>query len=189
MNKRYLLAYDLSTVTIGYTVFDIDTKEIVEIDYKKMNGDDLINKGNVIDELNKFLYNKYKFETFVIEDSLKSFSSGGTNSNAMLKTTSLNFLCQFLMMDRFKIQTNGLNVNHARGLFEPLFHKMIRKMKGVKGKDLMFEMVKKQYPEIKFPTKILKSGNRKGVEVFLEEAKDMSDSLVLGKAWLIENMK
>ena len=36
----------------------------------------------------------------------------------------------------------------------------------------------------KFPKKIMKSGPRKGEEVFVDEASDMSDSWVIGKAIL-----
>jgi len=185
--QKCLLAYDLSTITIGYSIFDLQTKELIKLSYEKLNTKELLEKAEMIDIINKRLFSEYNIQHFVIEESLKSFASGGSNSDALMRTNALNLVCQFNIKDKHHIDPTGMNVNHCRGVVFPMFHKIIRKMKGVKGKDYAFELVKKELGEKMFPTKVMKSGPRKGQVVFIDEAGDMSDSYILGKAWMIEN--
>ena len=77
-----------------------------------------------------------------------------------------------------------MNVMNSRNLCFPGFHVIARAKKGIKHKEIAFDMVIKILGKEIFPTKILKSGPRKGTEVFVDEATDMSDSWVIGKSIL-----
>ena len=180
----YVLSFDISTVTIGYSIFDIKTKELKTLDYFKLKGEELLDKGfhlkQFIDDL--LLKEKLDIKTFVIEESLQAFQSQMTNAAAMFKTSQINFLCQFLMRER-GIEIVGINVQTARRLVYPLFHKISRTVP-YDNKELAFNMVTEELGTERFPKKILKSGPRKGKEVFLEEAKDMTDAYILGKAYI-----
>lgn len=184
-----VLAVDLSTTVCGYALFNKDTDKLFYLDFYKFESIDLIDRAQELDSLltsikNTLLIGSCIITDFVIEERLKSFRSGGTNASAMLNTAQMNFLCQYLVKNMFGFNLIEINVNAARSACFPGFHKIARATAGVKQKEIAFSMVMKQIGEDKFPKKILKSGVRKGVEVFLEEAKDMSDAYILGKAFL-----
>lgn len=179
-----LLALDLSTTVMGYTLFEIESKQKIDIGYHKFNTESLVERGK---ELHTFLddqLTKHNITKFAIEENLKSFRSGGTNASAMLNTSKMNFLCQYLVRYIYKIETIELNVNTARSTCFPGFHVIARGRKDMKGKEVAFEMTKLALGEKTFPKKILKSGPRKGLEVFIDEAMDMADSWVIGTAAL-----
>jgi hypothetical protein len=180
----YVLSFDISTVTVGYSIFNLKTKELHTLDYFKLKGEELIDKAfhlkQFIDDL--LLKEKLDIKTFVIEESMQAFQAGMTNAAAMFKTSQINFLCQFLIKER-GIELVGIHVQTARRLVYPMFHKISRTVPQ-ENKQLAFEMVTKELGTERFPKKILKSGPRKGLEVFLEEAKDMTDAYILGKAYI-----
>jgi len=183
-----LLSFDLSTTVVGYSIFSLFRGDLVTCKYHKFDADELVDRGmeliGLIDDiLAKCKSDGFGVTKFVIEERLKSFRQGGTNADAMLKTAQLNFACQIIMKTK-GLETVEINVNAARSACFPGFHKVARARKDVKQKEVAFEFAVKELGESFFPKKVLKSGPRKGEEVFLEEAKDMSDSWILGKAYL-----
>ena len=61
--------------------------------------------------------------------------------------------------------------------------KIMRKKKcGIDTKQQVFNWVKGELPKFKWPTKILKSGPRRGEEILLPECLDMSDAYVIARA-------
>lgn len=186
-----LLALDLSTTVMGYCIFDKDTGDYVAMDNYKFKEENLVDRGDELLGTITMLTVQYPaIDEIAIEERLKSFRSGGTNANAMLNTAQLNFLCQYLTKFNFKLRLTEINVNAARSLCFPGFHKVARATKGTKHKEIAFNMVKNVLGDDKFPTKVLKSGPRKGETVFIDEAMDMADSWVIGKAILnLKNKK
>ena len=179
----YLLSVDLSTTVLGYSIFDKDTEELIKIDYYKFSSDDLVDRGDELLKVVGTLIDLYpEINELAIEERLKSFRAGGTNANAMLNTAQLNFLCQYFTKYKFKVNLSEINVNTARSNCFEGFHTLARASKGTKHKEIAFKMTRAILGDAKFPTKVLKSGPRKGDTVFLEEAMDMADSWVIGKA-------
>lgn len=176
-----ILGFDLSTTVCGYCVLD-DSGEIHKIDYHTFDKDNsMTEKGKELEKLIDIITDKYSIDTFCIEERLKAFRAGGTNAEAMLKTAQMNFLCQYLFHKK-NVDVKEINVNSARSSVFPGFHKFARATKGVKQKEIAFKLATEHLGKTLFPTKVLKSGARKGEEVFLEEAKDMADSWVIAKA-------
>ena len=185
IEKRLLLALDLSTVVMGYSIFDIDTLELIKIGYYSFEKSDLISKGIELKNELKDIINEYEGIIEIgIESLLKNFQSGMSNMESILKLASFNFLCQFLVQTEFSIKIKTISSGTARGLVFPGFHKISRSKKGVKDKEVAFEMVRNILGESYFPTKILKSGKNKGNIIYIEECRDMSDSWIIGKAIL-----
>ncbi len=180
----YVLALDLSTTVCGYAIFVKNSKELKTLDYYKFNSKTLLERGFELNELLIKLCNDGYISEVVIEERLKSFRAGGTNAEAMLKTAQLNFLGQYLVKS-IGPSVEVINVQTARKLAYPTFHKVARATKA-KNKELAFEFVKKDIGEMLFPKKTLKSGSNKGKEVFIDEAMDMSDAYILGKAYLAQ---
>ncbi len=178
-----LLALDLSTTVMGYSVFDKDNGNLIAINYYSFQKDDLVDRGfELFEKLNEIFALYGGIKEIAIEERLKSFRAGGTNADAMLKTAQLNFLCQYLIKNQYHLMLTEINVNTARSSCFPGFHKIARATKGVKQKEIAFKMVKEKLGEHFFPTKVMKSGPRKGETVTIEEAKDMADSWVIGQA-------
>jgi len=101
----------------------------------------------------------------------------------MFSTTAMNFIGQYIAKE-LGMKVEAINVLNARGLAYPTFHKYTRGLKGQRQKDIIFTFVINELGEKKFDCykKIMKSGKRKGKEVYLEEAKDVADSWVIAKA-------
>lgn len=176
-----LLALDLSTKTIGYSIFSLDSNELLKMDYYSYTSDDLVDKGFEVQNLLLGIDEEYKVNTVVIEERLKKFSPGRTNADAMFKTAQINYISQFICKSMGK-EIIEINVMNARGRCFPGFHKLAR-VSTEKHKDIAFEMTRKILGDDKFPKKVLSSGPRKGLEIFLDEAQDMADSWVIGMAY------
>ena len=184
-----LLSLDLSTTVGGYSIFDKETDELILIDYYKFTSEDLVDRGKELVDLLEGIYkNNPSIDEIAIEERLKSFRSGGTNANAMLSTAQMNFLCQYVVKNIFKKNITEINVNTARSSCFEGFHKLVRAQKGTKHKEIAFKMARAILGDAIFPTKVLKSGPRKGETIFIEEAMDMADSWVIGKA-ILNNRK
>lgn len=182
-----ILGFDLSTTVVGYTILDDVTCEVEKMFYYKFESEELIDRGRELEDLLVILFNEFDITTFGIEENLKSFRAGGTNASAMLNTSKLNFLCQYLVKNYYRKDIVELNVNNARSLCFPGFHKIAKALKGKKHKEIIFDMAIDLFPIGTFPKKVLKSGPRKGEEVYLDEAMDMADSWVIAKAVVESN--
>ena len=177
----FLLALDLSTTVCGFAVFNSTTKAISETGFYRFKKEALLDKANELDTfLKRFMYGN-QIDCVVIEERLKSFRAGGTNAEAMLKLASFNFLCQHLVVNKYNCQIRELNVNTARKLCFPNFHSAARKVTS-KQKEFAFELAIQTFTDVVFPKKIMKSGKRKGEEVFVDEARDIADAVILGTA-------
>jgi|GEM_PF-2489274 len=182
---NFLLAFDLSSTTIGTAIFDIDSEELISLFYfKYQEGEkDLLNKGRLLEQYIENLFKSYSIRHFVIEERLKKFQGGRSSADNILVLAQLNYICQYLMKFKFYIQPTEINVLKARGLVFPKIFKETRLTKQ-KQKDYVFEKVIEIIDKKFFPTKTIKIGPRKGLEIYLDECKDMSDAYVLGLAFL-----
>src|SRR6185369_14629218 len=181
---NFLLAFDLSSTTIGTAIFDIDSEELINLFYfKYQEGEkDLLNKGRHLEQYIENLFKSYSIRHFVIEERLKKFQGGRSSADNILVLAQLNYICQYLTKFKFCIFPTEINVLKARGLLFPKIFKETRLTKQ-KQKDYVFEKVLEIVDKKYFPTKTMKSGPRKGEDIYLEECKDMSDAYVLGLAF------
>jgi len=92
---------------------------------------------------------------------------------------SFNGIIQYVSYEDFGVEPCLLNVNQARksvGL-----KTQSQKKCGIQTKDQVFSWVKTQI-KYQWPTKILKSGPRKGLCINLPECFDMADAYVIARA-------
>lgn len=183
------IALDLSSTVCGYTIYQ--NNELKDVGYKKLTSEVLLDRGQELKTFLDELINSWKekdvvFNTLVIEAHMKSFSGGKSSGDAMFKTGQMNFLGRYLCRFEYGMNVVELNVNSARNTWKPGFIKLARSIKNVKDKEIAFDYASKELIEKGFelPTKVLKSGPRKGETVFLDEASDITDSYVLGEAYL-----
>lgn len=180
----YVLTFDLSSTTVGYTIFNKENKELIKIDYLKYPENlELLDKGRHLeDEIAALLKLFPLIDEFVIEERLKKFQSGKSSADNILVLAQLNYICQYLIKYRFKLKITEINVLKARGLVFPEIFKVTKSLK-IKQKDFVFDRVLTILDNNLFPKKIITRGINKGQEVFLEEAKDMADSWLIGQAY------
>lgn len=179
-----VLGLDLSTTVCGICVLSLDYK-IQLLTHYSFVSKEMLEKGKELKILIDNLFEKYPITNFFIEERLEVFQKGRTNAAALGKTSAINFLCQYMIYTK-SIPVTPLNVMHVRSVSYPGFHKIARATKGEKHKELIFKFVLNELGVSYFPTKILKSGSRKGETVYLEEAKDRADAFVIAKCGLLE---
>ena len=95
-----------------------------------------------------------------------------------------NGVVRWICHERLEVPVEAINVNTAR---KSIGLKIDRKNKEKNTKQQVLEWVASDNPEIKWPTKILKSGPNKGQQRTCNEAYDMADAYVIGKSFLVEN--
>jgi len=179
-----ILALDGSSTVCGYTIWDKEKKECLKMDYLKFNSENtLIEKA---EEFKLFLDNLLstfsEIDEMVIEESFTKFSGSDDKVIAMLN--QINILYRYVCYMK-GMKTNTITVQQARKFALPGC-KFVGKSKagGLNQKEQAFLFLIAKIGEVYFPKKILKSGPRKGQEVFLDEARDMSDSYITGLGFL-----
>lgn len=186
---RKLLSIDGSTTVCGYTIWNIETKEWFKMSYYSFNKENsLIQKAEEFEVLlNQILIEHPEIDEMVIEESFTKFST--SDDEVIAKLNQINILYRYICHKK-GLKTNTINVKDARrSTFSKQKFLAKKHAGGMDQKEQAFCFLLAEIGETHFPTKILKSGPRKGQTVFIDEAKDMSDSWITGKGFLNINYK
>ena len=179
-----ILALDISTSCTGYALFDEnDLVDIGYINLSKHKG--LFEKATYVKDRIFRMSNDYNINQITVEENLQAFRPGLSSAKTLMTLAQFNGVVRWICYDIFDIEPVAINVNSAR---KSIGLKIDRKNKEKNTKQQVLEWVSKDKPEIKWPTKILKSGPSKGQQRICNEAYDMADAYVIGKAYLIENL-
>lgn len=182
--KKYLLALDASSSIIGYSIFDIDTKELIEINhYVHDKSTSLIERVIEYEKILNRLQSTYNITDMVIEESFQGFFGGGSSANTIAVLTAINFGYQ-LVTFKAGVKVNTITVGEARkGTFPGIKIRTLAKMQGIKEKDFCFQLTE-AFLKPHFTTKIISKGARKGLVVYEDYCKDMADSWITGMGFL-----
>jgi|TARA_R110000744_G_scaffold329983_1_gene435524 hypothetical protein len=115
------------------------------------------------------------FKRFFVEESLQKFRPGLSSAKTLTTLSKFNGIVSYLGREVFKIDPEAINVNAARksvGLKIP---------RGSNAKEVVLEWVSQEM-NFHWPTKILKSGPRKGQEVLIDPCYDMADAYLIARA-------
>ena len=180
-----LLGLDVSTNIIGYTILTDEGKHIesgfCDLDTKKST----VQKAAQFHQTLRDLDDRYHISAVWIEEPFMMFAKGGSSAQTMAKLSSFNGMIQYACLDVFRFDPNMINANHAR---KTLGIKIQReKLCGVSTKEQILAWVKTQIPEFAWPTKILKSGPRKGVTISAPACYDIADSFVVAKSGFVKS--
>jgi len=179
-----LLSLDISTTCTGYCIFNNDGM-LLESNAIVLNKiKDFFEKVKKVENVLGILVEKYDITNVAIEESLQSFRPGLSSAKTLFTLSKFNGIIQFLCYN-YGIKIHKYNVNTAR------------KLNGIKidrkqdksTKDQIVSHVLEQNINVYLPKKILKSGPRKGKEVYENYAYDIADAYIVGNAYCIENMK
>lgn len=182
-----ILGMDISTSCTGFCVVD-DAGEPVH--FSKV---ELTKVENFFEKVKKVkahalnLMIQYNIEEIAVEDYLTSFARGRSSSGTLFKLAKFNGIIQWVCYNDLDIEAHPINVNNARKINNIVV--LGKKKTTEHTKDQVLRQVKEVVGDkFIFPTKILKSGPRKGVEVYEKYAYDMADAFVIAKAmWLEKN--
>lgn len=180
-----LLALDISTSCTGYCLFDENgLVDIGSIDLSKHKG--LFEKANHVKNKIIEIDDQYCIDVVAVEENLQAFRPGLSSAKTLMTLAQFNGVVRWICHERLEVPVEAINVNSAR---KNVGLKIDRKDKSKTTKEKVLEWVSEDRPEIKWPTKILKSGPNRGCIRICNEAYDMADAYVIGKAYLIENKK
>lgn len=120
-------------------------------------------------------------EKIAIEQNLQSFRSGFSSAHTLSSLARFNGILSYIVFKKSKISPVFINVNTAR---KSAGIKIIKKSKGgLPVKEQVFSWAQNHLEEsFVWPKKTLKSGPRKGLEIFHPGCYDISDALVIARA-------
>jgi Holliday junction resolvasome RuvABC endonuclease subunit len=174
-----IIGLDISTSCTGWCILDqsggfVDIGYIPLSSYKSM----YIKARKVADELNR-LHIAHDIECVSIEENLQAFRPGLSSAKTLLTLARFNGIVSYLAQQEFYCAPEYINVNVAR---KSVGLKIISKKKGGKPtKEQVFDWVRSKI-SYSWPTKILKSGPRKGQKIFEPGCFDMADAYVISLA-------
>ncbi len=177
-----ILALDISTSITGFCVFnEWNAVHIGHVDLRKEK--DFFKKVDLVKEKIEELHKQYSFKAVAIEEAFQSFGRGLSSAKTLFTLAKFNGIIQYIVFS-LGISTTVINVNNARKL---VGIKVNKKNKTKNTKEQVLEQVQKLNSTLAWPRKILKSGPRKGLEIYDDACYDRADAWVIGKAYLLEN--
>ena len=180
-----ILGLDISTSCTGFCVVN---KEGIPVNFSYV---DLRKTGNFFEKVKKVknhilhIMILFPIEHIAVEDYLTSFARGRSSSNTLFKLAKFNGIIQWLCYNDLDLTAYPINVNNARKTNNIV---VLGKKKTIEStKDQVLRQVREiTNNSFEFPTKILKSGPRKGLEVIDKSSYDMADAFVIAKAMWLE---
>ena len=161
-----ILGLDVSTSNIGYAVINLDGSLVdlgyIELSKKKC----FIEKNNVSHQILKTISQTYSIEHVFIEECLQRFSFGRSSANTIVRLALFNGSIQYISNLVFGCIPIVLNVNKSRKSLH--IKTQTQKKCGIPIKQQVFQWVSDNL-DYKWPTKILKSGPRRGQSVLIDQ--------------------
>lgn len=182
-----LISCDASSSEIGYTIFDITTKGIIEMGHLTLDKEkSLLERAIDFAFLLQSLKKKYPDLTdFVIEAAFTAMF--GTTSNAATTATLLQINAMFQVVAYYSdFKVNLITVAESRkNTFPGLKLRTLASQAKIKEKELCFKLATENFLKGQnLPTKVISKGPRKGLTVYEDYVGDMVDSYIVGMGHL-----
>ena len=176
-----ILSLDISTSCTGYCIFDKEGNLIKfgAIDMSKEKS--FFKKVDIVKSHLEEIFKTFDIDVAAIEESLQSFRSGFSSARTLFTLSKFNGIVQYICYKE-GIGLKTYNVNSARKLANI---KIDRKAKAT-TKEQVAVQVEAIETNLTLPRKLLKSGPRKGTEVYENYVYDIADAYVIGKAYCVE---
>lgn len=175
-----LLSLDISTSCTGYCIFN--ENELVDIGFINLSKHkDFYEKSAQVKSVIKELNKKHTITQVAVEENLQAFRPGLSSAKTLMTLAQFNGTVRWICSEIFSIKPDAINVNTAR---KAVGLKINKKDKSKSTKEKVLEWVNTQ-EDLKWPTKILKSGPNKGNIRICPESYDMADAYVIGRAYFL----
>lgn len=187
MTSDIILGLDISTSCTGITIIDKSKNVILcgYIDTSKQK--DLFSKANKVKEEFLKISESYSINYIFVEENLQKFRPGFSSAKTLTTLSKFNGIVCYIANEIFlslKCLPTNINVVTAR---KSLGLNVQREKKcGISTKDQVINWVSADCKDITWPTKVLKSGPRKGQEILDQRSYDMADSYVIAAAGLVQ---
>ena len=176
-----ILGLDISTSITGYCLINTEAP----LGHRLLHADGIIisqekdtyTKSVIIRDLFVELAKKYKVDKIFVEENLQAFRRGFSSARTLSTLARFNGIVSYLAQDNFHAHATMLNVNSARS---KVGLKVDRK-NTTPIKEQILEWIKNHpdFSTYEWPTKIMKSGPRKGLEVQAKKCYDIADAAVI----------
>lgn len=183
MKDKFYIGLDISTSVVGISLFN-NNKELIDLRYADLRKIKCyFSKADLVRSIFNIICKEFEVYTFdveiYIEESLQSFRRGLSSAKTLMQLARFNGVVSQIAYETFKAAPFYINVNVARkslGL-------KIDKNSDKNTKDQVFDWVRSRI-DFEWPTKVLKSGPKKGSVKFNETCYDISDAYIICKAVL-----
>lgn len=182
--KEFLLALDCSSVELGYSIWNIETKELISLGHYTFQEGKLLEKGTQYENFLRDLMNKFHITEMVIEECYEAMFGGMSSSHTIAVLNQHNAMIQWITYS-LGIEVNNITVAKSRKSAFP--NVVLRPKKfsgGLSHKEIIFNAVLEKIGPEHFPTKLVTRGKNKGEVVFESWCLDISDSYVIGLGYL-----
>lgn len=175
---------DISTTCTGVCVLRTDGS-LLKLQFIKL--DHLSGLWKKADEVKSILMilgrdlGESKVRHIFVEENLQMFRPGLSSAKTLTTLSRFNGIVSYAAREVFHVEPTNVNVNRAR---KAVGLKIDRKDKSKTTKEKVLEWVHREIIEDQFvwPTKVLKSGPRKGETVLVPGCYDMADAYVTCRA-------
>ncbi|MBG17554.1 MAG: hypothetical protein CMB77_04300 [Euryarchaeota archaeon] len=128
------------------------------------------------------IYNDYSISDIVIEENLQAFRPGLSSAKTIVTLARFNGVCTYIASEVFGINPEFMNVNAARKLVGIKINRKSKKS----TKEQILEFVQNKDSSLQWPTKVLKSGPRRGNVILVKECYDMADAYIIAQSAVIQ---
>lgn len=179
------IGLDVSTSCTGWCVVG-PGGGLIEIGYIPLSSKkSLYQKAQEVRHVLSELHIRHNIEKVYIEENLQAFRPGLSSAKTLLTLARFNGIVAYVSQQEFFIAPEYINVNAAR---KSVGLKIISKRKGgAPTKEQVMEWVTLQLKDSahQWPTKVLKSGPRKGTRILEPGCFDAADAYVIARAGLL----
>jgi len=174
-----ILGLDISTSCTGWCVID-QSGSLIDMGYIFLSSEKtFFDKAEKVKKTFLSIRSQHDIQKIFIEENLQAFRPGFSSAKTLLTLARFNGIVSYLSQLEFCLAPQFINVNTAR---RELGIKIISKKNGgdpTKEQILSWVAEEIKNTSYKWPTKILKSGPRKGQKVLELFCYDMADAYVI----------
>ena len=171
---------DISTSCVGFCVIDSEKQQNFFY-YFKPRGTDWLEKASGVKDFLHTLFLNHEIEKVYVEENLQAFRRGLSSAKTLMALARFNGVVSFMVQDIFGIKPEFLNVNAARKSLEI----KIDRKSDLSTKEQVLSWVRGEI-DYEWPTRVMKSGPRKGLVVLEDYVYDMADAYVIARAGLVQ---
>lgn len=177
-----ILGIDISTSTVGFAIIDSNGK-LIKADYVYLHlFDTLYEKATVVKEHLINIKNEHDIKHIAIEKNMLGFRRGLSSAQTIIKLARFNGIISYIAQLMFEIEPEMISVTSARkAIGVPI-------TKGCDVKKVVIDWVTDREKDYDWPTKVLKSGPRKGKVVLEKGVEDACDAYVMAHSLLLKTL-
>ena len=171
-----ILGLDISTSVIGICV--LNNGSLHKVDFINLE-----KNKNIFEKAEKFkeylleLKKEVSVSSVGVEENLQAFRPGLSSAKTIVTLARFNGICSYIAQEVLGKEPIFVNVNSARknsGI-------KIDRKSSKNTKEQILDFVALKEPNIAWPTRVMKSGPRKGNVVLLKGCYDMADAYVIAR--------